>query len=58
MLTRRALLAAAVPPALPPPEKLILRLPDATVLSAQWSQDPNLPAKPGQPLETVPRRRP
>jgi hypothetical protein len=47
MLTRRALLAAAVPPALPPPEKLILRLPDATVLSAQWSQDPNLPAKPG-----------
>ncbi|MCC6539307.1 MAG: hypothetical protein IT162_17275 [Bryobacterales bacterium] len=47
MLSRRALIAAAVTPALPSPERLILRLPEASVVSAQWSEDPNLPAKPG-----------
>ncbi|MBL8241397.1 MAG: hypothetical protein JNM66_28490 [Bryobacterales bacterium] len=47
MLSRRALLAAAVPPALPPPEKLILRVADGSILSAHWGDDPSLPARPG-----------
>lgn len=47
MLSRRTLLAAALTPGLPPAEKIILRLPEAAVQSAQWSEDLHAPAKPG-----------
>ncbi len=47
MLSRRSLLAAALAPPLPPPDRIVLRLPEAQFLSIDWSDDADAPAQPG-----------
>jgi hypothetical protein len=47
MLSRRSLLAAAFSPGLPPAEKIVLRLPGAEIVSADWSTGIDEPVQPG-----------
>jgi len=47
MLSRRSLLAASSWPGLPPAEKIVLRLPEAKIESADWTGDIDAPAQPG-----------
>jgi len=46
MLDRRSFLAAAFLPGLPPAEKIILRLPENEIVSANWNDDIDAPAQP------------
>ncbi|HEU0123951.1 MAG TPA: hypothetical protein VFQ91_25695 [Bryobacteraceae bacterium] len=47
MLSRRSLLAAAVPASLPPADRLALRLPGAVVLRAEWEGGVDTSIQPG-----------
>jgi len=47
MLSRRSILAAAFTPTLPPPDKIVVRLPEVEIKIAEWSTGLDAPVQPG-----------